>query len=207
MDFAERFVRFLDRHRVALLVVSTLAALVGAVGTVRLYSDLRTDVRELLPESTRSARDLDTVTERVGAYAGETVILHGADRVSLEVFADDLADELAKAPKDLVQDVEYRSDELREFFLPRLLLFPETAELEQLRDTLRARVAWEQARASGRTPDGPEPDVLGLVEKLAGSRQALLGKFPDGYYIGDVPGRTAAEKMTILVMIVRLEGT
>jgi predicted RND superfamily exporter protein len=207
MDFPKAFVRFADRHRVAVLLASALAALVGAVGTVRLYSDLRTDVRELLPESTRSARDLDAVTRRVGGFAEHTVVLHGADRVSLEVFADDLADELAKAPKDLVRWVEYRSDELNDFFRPRLLLFPEQAELEALRDTLRARIAWERAREAGGSPPGPAPDVLGQVERLAGSRKELLGKFPDGYYVGEVPGRTAAEKMTILVMIVRMEGT
>ncbi len=207
MDFPQAFVRFADRHRVALLVGSAVAALVGAVGTVELYSDLRTDVGELLPETTRSTRDLEAVTKRVGGFAEHTVILHGADRVTLEVFADDLADELSKAPKDLVRWVEYRSDELQEFFRPRLLLFPEKAELERLRDALKGRIEWEMARARGRAADGAPPDVLGLVEKLRESRRDLLGRFRDGYYIGEVPGRTPAEKMTILVMIVRMEGT
>jgi predicted RND superfamily exporter protein len=207
MDLSKAFVRFLDRHRVAVLLASVLAALVGAVGTVRLYSDLRTDVRELLPESTPSARDLEAVTKRVGGQSQLTLVLHGADRVSLEVFADDLADELAKAPRELVRWVEYRSDDVAEFFLPRLLLFPEQGQLEGLRDTLRARIAWEQAQAAGQKPEGPAPDVLAVVEELAGSRRELVGKFPDGYYVGEVPGRQAGEKMTILVMIVRMEGT
>jgi predicted RND superfamily exporter protein len=206
MDFAQAFVRFTDRHRVALLVWSALAALVGAVGTVVLYSDLRTDVRELLPETTRSARDLDAVTKRVGGFAEHTIVLHGADRMTLQVFADDLADELAKAPKELVRWVEYRSDELSDFFRPRMLLFPDKGELEELRDALRARVGWEEAHAAGRA-QGEPPDVLALMQRLAGSRQELLGKFPDGYYVGEVPGRTAAEKLTILVMIVRMQGT
>lgn len=207
MDFPQAFVRFADRHRIALLVGAAVAALVGAVGTVGLYSDLRTDVGELLPKTIRSTRDLETVTKRVGGFAEHTVILHGADRMTLEVFADDLADELSRAPKDLVRWVEYRSDELQEFFRPRLLLFPEKAELERLREALAGRIAWEEARAVGRAPKGPAPDVLGHLEKLAASRKDLLGKFPDGYYVGEVPGRTPAERMTILVMIVRMEGT
>ena len=207
MDFPQAFVRFADRHRAALLAWSAVAALIGAFGTVRLFSDLRTDIGELLPEKTRSARDLEAVTKRVGGFGEHTVILHGADRVTLEVFADDLADELAKAPKDLVRWVEYRSDEVRDFFRPRLLLFPEREELEGLRDTLRARIDWEAARAAGRAPAGAPPDVFGLVEKLGGSRKDLLGKFPDGYNVGEVPGRTSSERLTILVMIVRMEGT
>jgi len=164
MDFPQAFVRFADRHRAALLAWSAVAALIGAFGTVRLFSDLRTDIGELLPEKTRSARDLEAVTKRVGGFGEHTVILHGADRVTLEVFADDLADELAKAPKDLVRWVEYRSDEVRDFFRPRLLLFPEREELEGLRDTLRARIDWEAARAAGRGPAGAAPHLFGVVE-------------------------------------------
>jgi predicted RND superfamily exporter protein len=207
MDFPQAFVRFADRHRIALLVGSALAALVGAVGTVRLYSDLRTDVKELLPETTESARQLERVTRRVGGFGEHTVILHGADRVSLQLFADDLSEELSRAPKELVRWVEYRSDELQDFFRPRLLLFPEKPELVRLRDALAARAKWEKARAAGRTPEGDPPDVLGLVEQLAGARKELIGKFPDGYYLGEVPGRTPDQRMTILVMIVRMEGT
>src|SRR6266511_3721492 len=206
MDFAQAFVRFVDRHRVAMLAAAALLAAWGAVGTVALYSDLRTDVGQLLPESTRSARDLDAVTKRVGGFAEHTVVLHGADRLTLEVFADDLSDELAKE-KGLVRWVEHRNDELRDFFLPRLLLFPDKAELVQLRDALRGRIAWEKAHAAGRAPAGPAPDVLGIVQALAGARKELLGRFPDGYYVGEVPGRSAGAKMTILALIVRMEGT
>jgi hypothetical protein len=206
MDFAKAFVRFTDRHRVALLVGCAVAAILGAFGTVRLYSDLRTDVGQLLPESTKSSRDLEAVTRRVGGFGEHTVILHGADPLTLRVFADDLADELANAPKDLVRWVEYRTDALQDFFLPRLLLFPEKAELEGLRDALRARIDWEKASAAGRAAGEP-PDVVGLLESLAGSRKELVGRFPDGYHVGQVPGRTPAEKLTILVMIVRMEGT
>jgi predicted RND superfamily exporter protein len=207
MDLAQAFVRFADRHRVALLAASAIAALVGAVGTVRLYSDLRTDVREMLPEKTPSARDLETVTRRVGGFAQLSIVLHGADRGALQLFADDLADELARAPKELVRRVEYRADELQDFFRPRLLLFPEKAELEELRDTLAARLRWEEGYAAGRAPPGPPPDVLALVERLAGDRKDLVGKFRDGYYLGEVPGRAAGEELTILVMLVRMAGT
>ncbi|HEX9401840.1 MAG TPA: MMPL family transporter [Anaeromyxobacter sp.] len=206
MDFAQAFVRFVDRHRAAVLTLAALAAAWGAVGTVALYSDLRTDVGQLLPESTRSARDLDTVTKRVGGFAEHTVVLHGADRLTLEVFADDLSDELVKE-KGLVRWVEHRNDDLRDFFIPRLLLFPQKAELEQLRDALRGRIGWEKARAAGRAPAEPAPDVLGIVESLAAARKELLGRFPDGYYVGDVPGRSPGEKMTILALIVRMDGT
>jgi predicted RND superfamily exporter protein len=204
MRLAERWVHFSDRHRAAILALSALAALAGAVGTVRLYADLRPDMSELLPANSRSARDLAAVTARVGGYAEESIVLSGKDRLALALFADDLAEKLQAAP-DLVRWVEYRVDETRDFFRPRLLLFLPQPDLVQLRDTLSTRVAWEAARERG-TAAGPAPDVEGLVSRIAGERQGLLGRFPDGYVMGEVPGRRPGERMTILSMVVRLNA-
>ncbi|HSN16219.1 MAG TPA: MMPL family transporter, partial [Anaeromyxobacteraceae bacterium] len=44
-------------------------------------------------------------------------------------------------------------------------------------------------------------------ERMAGDRGQVLGRFRDGYYLGDVPGDGPGEKMTILVMLVRMAGT
>ena len=205
MNLSQAFVRFADRHRVALLALCGAAAIVGAFGTVRLYSDLRTDIAELLPESSRSARDLEKVSARVGGYAGLTVVLHGADPVSLQVFADDLADALEADPSGLVQWVEYRVDDAVEFFRPRLLLFPEKVQLERLRDTLAARIAWEREAARGRAATEP-PDVARVLQEIAGDKRDLVARFPSGYTMGEVPGRRTGEKQTILALIVRMTG-
>ncbi len=205
MSFSHAYVRFADRHRRALLALCAAAAVAGAFGTVRLYSDLRTDVSELLPEDTRSARDLAAVTAQVGGFAGLTVILHGADAVTMEVFADDLADALGRDRSGLVRWVEYRVDDVVDFYLPRLLLFPEKRDLEELRDVLRARVAWERAGERGAARGAP-PDVVGVLERLAGDRGGLLGRFPSGYTMGEVPGKAPGERMTILALIVRMTG-
>lgn len=203
MRLAEQWVRFSDRHRKVILTVCALLGAAGTIGAVRLYTDLRPDMAELLPSSAASTRDLAAVTARVGGYAEQTVILAGADPVALQVFADDLADKLAAAPKDLVRHVEYRVDEARDFFRSRLLLFLSPEELATLRDTLRARLAWEEAAARG-AASGPAPDVEGLLDRMAGERKGVLGKFPSGYVMGTVDGHRPGETMTALAMVVRL---
>jgi hypothetical protein len=203
MRRSERWVRFADRHRRALLAIGALLAVLGAVGTARLYGDLRPDMAELLPSSSHSAADLEAVTARVGGFAELSIVLSGADPVALELFADDLADRLSQAPKELVRWVEYRVDDATAFYRPRLLLFPEKGELEQIRDALRARVGWEDAARAGKAR-GPAPDVEAVVDRVAGARGQILGRFPTGYTLGEVPGRKPGERMTILAMIVRL---
>ena len=202
---ARRWVRFADRHRRALLLVGALVSALGLWGTVRLYGDLRPDLAELLPANSRSARDLATITRRVGGFAEASVILSGADQVSLALFADDLAEKLEGAPKDLVRWVEYRVDEVSDFMRPRALLFASRAELEGLRDLLRARLAWEAAAARGKA-EGAAPDVEARLEQLKGDRQALLTRFPDGYLVGQVPGRKPGETLTALALLVRMGG-
>ncbi len=205
MPLATRWVRFADRRRRALLVLGAALAALGLVGTVRLYGDLRPDLSELLPARSRSALDLATVTRRVGGYAEASVILYGADAGTLELFADDLAERLEKAPRGLVRWVEYRADAATDFYRRRVLLFLSEAELRELRDALAARVAWEAA-SPARRPAGPPPDVEGLVARLSGERKDLLGRWPDGYYLGQVAGRRPGEKITALAMLVRLGG-
>lgn len=205
MRLSARWIEFADRHRTMLLVACAILTLAGTVGTVRLYSDLRPDLSELLPADSRSAVDLQEVTARAGGFAELTVILHGPDPLTLQLFADDLADALDEAPKDVVKYVEYKIDEeTTDFFKQRLLLFPDQAELETLRDTLAARVRWEDANAKGRA-EGPAPDVEGLLAEIAGDAKAQLGKFPTGYYQGEVEGLGGA-KGSMLAMLVRLAG-
>jgi predicted RND superfamily exporter protein len=211
----ERWIGFADRRRRAILAVCAILALVGGVGTVRLYADLRPDLAELLPARSQSAVDLARVTERVGGYAEETVILYGADALTLQLFADDLADELDKAPPGLIRSVEYRVDELRDFFLPRLLLFLPQHDLVHLRDTLAARIAWEReaarphrpVTAGAELPRRPAPDVEGLVRSMRTGRRDLWSRYPDGYVMGEVSGERPGEKLTVLAMVVRLAAS
>jgi predicted RND superfamily exporter protein len=210
MTRSARWVRFSERWRGSILAAAALIAALGAWGTVRLYADLRPDIAELLPARSRSAVDLEEVTRRVGGFAEATIILHGADPGTLALFADDLAEKLAGAPPELVRWVEYRVDGVRDFYQRRLLLFLSDPELRELRDRLAARVAWERDAARGRAR-GPAPDVEALVERLTarvtGAGGGLLGRFPTGYYAGEVPGRRMGEKIGALALLVRIAGT
>jgi len=215
MGLPGRWVRFADRHRTSLLAACAVAALLGGVGTVRLYSDLRPDLSELLPARSRSTVDAAAIAARMGGLAEESVVLAGSDPVALEILADDLVEKLEAEPPGLIRSIEARFDPVREFYLPRLLLFPTVPELVRLRDTLEARIAWERARrpsggtgdrAAGSTTDKPAPDVEELLDRMAGRGQELAKRFPEGHAVGEVPGRAPGAKITALALVVRLEG-
>jgi predicted RND superfamily exporter protein len=219
MNLADSWVRFADRHRRLLLVLCALAAVAGAVGTVRLYADLRPDLSELLPAQSRAALDAATVAARMGGFAEESVVLAGADPMTLELLADDLVEQLEAVPPGLVRSIEARLDPVRDFYLPRLLFFPSVPELERLRDTLRARIAWEREAArparpvhgdpGAAMPRKPAPDVEALIRQLAradGAGGELEKRFPQGYAVGRVDG-PGGQKVNALAVVVRLEGS
>ena len=203
MRLAARWVAFADRRRAPLLALCAALAFLGLAGTIRLYADLRPDLSELLPARSRSALDLAAVTQRVGGWAEASIVLTGADAGTLELFADDLAEALGKAPDGLIRWVEHRTDVARDFYQHRLLLFLSEPELRELRDTLAARQAWE---AAGAKATGARPDLEGLVKRLGEGRGQQLGRWPDGYFVGEVPGRKPGERMTALALLVRLGG-
>ena len=215
MHLAERWVRFADRRRRSLLTVCALFAVAGGVGTARLYSDLRPDLAELLPENSRSALDMAAVTARMGGFAEESVILAGADPITLEILADDLVEKLEAAPPGLIRSIEARFDPVRQFYLPRLLLFPPVSDLVRLRDALRERIAWEKKQAvagpradpAAEMPRKSPPDLEAMLRAMAGRGGELAQHFPDGYAVGKVPGRNPGEEVTALALVVRLAGS
>ncbi len=90
-SFAARWAAFSNQNRALLLIACTLLCAAGATGTVKLYSDLRPDITELLPKNARSARDVDIVSTRVRGWGEDAVTLSGADRETMKRFGDDLA--------------------------------------------------------------------------------------------------------------------
>jgi predicted RND superfamily exporter protein len=204
---ARAWARFCDVHRRAILLATLLVSILGLWGTALLYSDLRPDMRELLPASDVSSRDLDLVSQRVGGFAQLSVILHGEDVAAMKRFAGDLAARLAEEPPEVVRWVEYRVDDVQRFFQQRALLFPSKAQLEELRDTLAARIEWEKERANPLfiplDEDAPRPDVEGLVKRLLGSQEQSLSRFPTGWFEGpmDLGGGRTTHAVVVLVRL------
>jgi predicted RND superfamily exporter protein len=206
---AEAWVRFSERRSGLLLALGALVAVLGAAGSVQLFSDLRADMTELLPREARSARDVERVTARVGGWAEESIALHGPDPAALRRFADALAPRLEALPA-LVQSVEYRIDDVRRFYDARRWLFPTQGDLEALRDRLTARLRWEKQRANPlfvSLDDDPAPSVDEIVDRIRAKNPGagLLDRFPDGYFLREVADPTGA-KTNALVIRVRMAG-
>lgn len=195
-----------------ILALAALLSTLGAWGTIRLYGDLRPDITELLPQDARSVRDMRAVSGRVGGWASDTIIVHGAPPEAMRRFADDLNGKLQAHIPTLLKRVEYRMDDLTAFFHARRWLFPPLADLQAVRDRLQARLAWEKAHANplyvGLDDDEDEkaPGFDDLRTRLEKQAQGMR-TFGEGYYTGEVPGVEPGSKQEIVVLLARIAGT
>ena len=105
----------LIRRRAFILWGALVLSATGVFFSARLYADLRSGIEELLPETAPSVVALRIVTQRLHSTARLSIDLEGSDPEALERFADDLAARLRALPEDLVESVEYRSDEYDRF--------------------------------------------------------------------------------------------
>ncbi|MGZ3708951.1 MAG: hypothetical protein ACXWPM_09265, partial [Bdellovibrionota bacterium] len=99
--------KFIIRHARLISMLGAGIALIATVFTTLLYMNLRPDIEELLPTSSRSVKDLMEVRRRMNAIENFTVLLFSDDKVQARKFATDLAHELQTKPRSLIYRVDY----------------------------------------------------------------------------------------------------
>jgi uncharacterized protein len=183
-------VPWLVRHRRPVLAVAFVAWAVGALFTAKLYSNLRSGFEDLLPDTAPSVIAARTLGPKLHTVTHLSIVFEGSDADALDRLADDLAARLRKLPQDLVESVEYRTDE-QEAFLRRFGgLYLSTEDLDQIQQRIDRRIAWEKKKAN------PMLDLLGDEEELGppppldfsdiqakyGAVNGALSQFRKGYF-------------------------
>lgn len=186
------------------LLLALLAFVFGSIYSVRLYSNLRSGFEELLPDNAPSVKVARTVAKKLHNVTHLSVVFEGKDGDALERLADDLARRLRTLPGDIVDRVEYRTDEQEAFFHRFGGLYLSSEDLTEIQRRLDARVAWEKQKQNpflsllgdDARELGPEPSLdFSDLERKYGAVTGELAQFRNGYF------QTPDGKL--LVMLVR----
>ncbi len=187
MRFSQKAARFFTQRAGLIAAIGTLLGAVGALYSVELYKNLRTDIEELLPTTARSVLDLGEVTQRLESIDNLGVLIFSQNPQATQKFVDDLAKELATAPKDVIADVEYKIDQELQFFRARRGLYLDLEDLVKVRDYIRDRIEFEKQLYNPLNifsqEEIPEPkiDLKGLQKKYV-KKVGAYDRFPGGYY-------------------------
>src|SRR4051812_33719961 len=96
------------RRPTLLALVGTLLFVASIPGAARLYGDLRTDLRELLPQGAPAAVGLAELEKRIGGLSHLAIVVRTDDLKAGERFVDALAEKLKELPPSLVAQVHWR---------------------------------------------------------------------------------------------------
>jgi len=171
-----------------------LFALVGAAvfalcvpGSARLYGDLRTDLRELLPQGAPAAVALEELERRLGGFSHLAVVVRTDDLKAGERFVDALAEKLKALPPSLIARVHWRVDAEKEFLERHGALYADVGDLQAARDALRAQVVKVNPLVVDLSDELDDSHARDLDQAAARIKSAYgkLDRFPDGYLAGE----------------------
>ena len=164
-----------------------ILGLLGAFYSAALYLNLKTDILELLPTTSRSVIDLERVTARLESIDNLAILVFSSHPDESRRFVTDLAGKLNQVPKDVIASIEYKIDKELEFFKKHQALYLELEDLTQIRDYIRHRIDYEKELYNpltifgDRTLSEPKIDFLALRKKYEG-RTATFEQMPRGYF-------------------------
>jgi len=164
-------------------VIGVVTAVCLALATrLRLITGFDT----LLPESRPSVIELHRVEARTSSLSTIFVVLEGEDPAGLRRAADALVPALVALGPPWVGQVEDGVQQAVGYLKPRTGLFTDLKNLQQLRDEVEARYAYEVSKKSGllidldETPPPPiDPESL---KRRFGVNASDEERFPDGRY-------------------------
>ena len=170
-------------------VISLAGLLVLALcvpSAARLYGDLRTDLRELLPHGAPAAVALAELEKRIGGLSHLAVVVRTGDLAAGERFIDALGARLKQLPPSLVAQVHWKVDAEQDFFDRHGALYADLKDLIAARDTLRAEMAHANPLLIDlEAEDGAPPRNLDEVMARIKEGYARLDRYPNGYLAGE----------------------
>src|SRR5258708_11886022 len=185
----ERMGNLWDRWAALSLRRPWLLALVGiAIFAVcvpfaaRLYGDLHTDLRELLPQGAPAAVALRELEKRIGGLSHLAVVVRTDDLKAGERFVDALGEKLKQLPPSLIAQVHWRIDAEKDFLDQHGALYADLKDLIAARDALREQAAKVNPPLVDIAEEGPQsaPAAPAIDEAMGRIRaaDARLDRFP-----------------------------
>jgi uncharacterized protein len=160
---------------------------------IRLYTDLRTDLRELLPRGAPAAVALTSLEKRVGGIGYLSIIVDTADPSAGERFVDALSSALQKRlVPALASEVRARNDEDRAYLEAHGALYASLEDLSDLDQGIKEDINRAKVKALDQDLDeqatARDPRVDRVIEALK-SKANAEDHFFHGY-LADPSGHT-----------------
>ncbi|QQR81330.1 MAG: MMPL family transporter [Deltaproteobacteria bacterium] len=110
---------------------------------------LKSDFKELLPETFQSVIDLNKIVERIGGNGSLIVAIESNDPEASIRFGEELVAKLKQYPPEMIRRVEYNAETAKKFFLDHKYLYMDLQDIKAIHDRLERRIGKEKLKKSG----------------------------------------------------------
>ena len=194
------YIDFINKHIPLVVIVIVVSALIATFTAAKL--SIRSDLKELLPDNYQSVKELNKMLERVGGIGSLIVVAQSPDIEANKHFMDDLAKNLQELPPGTIRYVDYKPDDVREFYENNFLYYLDLNDLDRLYKSVERRIDYEKVKNSPLFIDFTDEDpLISEIEEIKEDNQKNYSspvQTVDGYYGGEW-GR-------MLIMIIRPFG-
>ncbi len=183
------YTRFLERFRWPLAVFFVLL-FAGSINVAR-HLKLKSDFKELLPNTFQSVRDLNRIVERVGGTGTLIVAIESDDPQASIRFGRDLVDKLKEYPPEYINRVEYNVDAAKKFFEDNKYLYMDLDDINEIYDRLNRRIQREKLKKTGiyldfQTKEEADRDVgFQDIEDKYKAKSSNYQNYLDGYFFDE----------------------
>lgn len=156
--FFSNYVGFAQRHLAIVIMVILATAAVSIFFAAKLQ--IKSDLKELLPEDYSSVKELNKALERIGGVGSLIVTAQSPDPAANKRFMDDLADRLNALPPGSIRYLDYKSDEVKHFYEKYFLYYINPPDLDALYDAIQRRIDYEKLKTTRLFIDFADEDPL-----------------------------------------------
>jgi len=181
------YTRWLNKLRWPLAILFVLL-FVGSIFVAK-HLKLKSDFKELLPDSFQSVQDLNRIVDRVGGTGTLIVAVEGDDQPAMIRFTEDLVAKLKAAPAGFVNRVEYNIADTKAFFEKNKYLYMDLGDLNEIKSRLDRSIQKKKLEKAGlyldfETKEESQFTTKDLEDKYK-SKAGNYQDYTDGYFFGE----------------------
>ncbi|MCX7945129.1 MAG: MMPL family transporter [Deltaproteobacteria bacterium] len=185
----ERYSNFIYKNHNLLIIIFLILFVLSTYVTSKLR--LVSDFVELLPEHFKSVSDLKKILERVGGTGNLFIAIESPDVKASQRFADDIVKLLRERYSDKFRYIDYKVDELKDFYEKNAALYMSLEELEDIYNRLNRKITAIKMKnnplfvdISGSIEEDSKIRFDDIEEKYKKKTESYQ-KYIDGYYTGE----------------------
>ena len=166
--------------------------------------EIRSSLKELLPEESPSVIALNEAIEKIGGVGNLIVAIESPNVTANKRFSDDFSTAAKKLPKKYFRYIEHRTTQVETFFKKHALLYLSPKKLRDLKSRIEKKLEYEKSK---NVPlyfslDAEEPEDFNLEEY----KSSLEDEAPKPTF-ASVDSYFGGNEGKLLIVMMRSQGT